>query len=241
LVHVVEGAGRRIVTGRMATSTREAVDIALAWVDRNLAGILQWFQSEDSGGEEDEEDEEVRLLQPHLDVCVSLPMTSQRLKTGTSLGAAVALSLVLHALRPVGMRPRVEGGDGGASSPIGVSGEINLRGVLLPVLDVRAKVGAAMKAKCGLLVLPAANRGDVAALVGGADTVVGSWVRQRVVLATDLLHMLQLVIQGTHPRTEGGRAGSDHVPARTSPQHMHSHSRWFVVRAWQICPPSQLA
>lgn len=198
LVHLLRGEGRRLLTGHVGQSSREAVDVALLWLDRNLDGLSRWLLRQEDVDEEDGE-EAVRLLAAHVDVSVSFPNTTPLGKNGTSVGAAVALALLLEALRPAGVRLRSAGG-AASLALVGVSGEVNVRGQLLPVLGVADKLQAARRAGCQLVVLPSGNAVDVEAAVaeaGGEGSEGGRWVRKSVVLADDLLQALARVLTTT--------------------------------------------
>lgn len=196
LVHfVTRGKGRATIAGGMGKACREAVQLALVWADRNLDAASRWLMPRTP----ENEDDVLRVFEPDLDVLVALPPVLQLRKNGTSIGAAVAAAAVLAALQPAGLRAR---------GRVAVSGEVSLRGALLPVAGIKKKMEAAHAAGCSVLVLPAANRADVAAAVTqwreGVPELV-EWAGSSVVLAEDMGQVLQAI-------TEDGTCASPPPP-----------------------------
>lgn len=82
--------------------------------------------------------------QPDLDIHLNFPSCEAE-KNGPSAGATIATSLVL-LLTGAKLRPK-----------IAISGEINMRGALLPIGNVKEKVAAASCQGITHIVLPSAN------------------------------------------------------------------------------------
>lgn len=156
----------------------------MVWADRNLDALSRWLSPRTA----DNEDAVLRVFEPDMDVLVTLPAVLQLPKNGTSIGAAVAAALVLAAMRPVGV---------GAKGRVAVSGEVSLRGVLLPVSGIRGKMEAAHAAGCCVLVLPAVNEADVAAALRNCTTPeLSAWAARSVVLAKDMGAVLEAITDG---------------------------------------------
>lgn len=83
-------------------------------------------------------------VQPDLDIHLNFPSCEAE-KNGPSAGATIATSLVL-LLTGAKLRPK-----------IAISGEINMRGALLPIGNVKEKVAAASCQGITHIVLPSAN------------------------------------------------------------------------------------
>lgn len=149
--------------------------------------VARWVMPAERLVGEDGEEVVVKLRRPGSDVSVCVQDIKRLSKSGASLGVAAATAFMVAALGQVA-------GDGIAMKEmVAMSGEVNMRGQLLPVGHIHKKLQAAMQAGCHLLVLPAANAQDVADLTEGD---LGQWVRVHVVLASDLLDVLCHAVKG---------------------------------------------
>lgn len=129
------GRGELILTGKIGKSMAESCMVALSWVKAKSRDIAAWMGMREVV---------VDLHQPDLDVHVNFPSCEAE-KNGPSAGATVATSLVL-LMSGARLRPNVA-----------ISGEINLRGFLLPIGNVKEKVAAASRQGITHIVLPSAN------------------------------------------------------------------------------------
>ncbi len=131
------GTGELILTGKIGKSMAESCMVALSWVKAKSKDIAAWMGLE--GGVC-----LVDLHRPDLDVHVNFPSCEAE-KNGPSAGATVATSLVL-LMSGAKLRPNVA-----------ISGEVNLRGYLLPIGNVKEKVAAAARQGITHIVLSSAN------------------------------------------------------------------------------------
>ena len=128
------GPGQLILTGSLGGVLKESAQIALSFI-RSNADVL--------GVPRD-------FFEGH-DIHIHIPAGGIS-KDGPSAGLTIAVALVsLLTGRP-------------ARSDVALSGELSLVGRVLPVSGVREKVLAALRGRASLVVLPAANAADVAAL-----------------------------------------------------------------------------
>lgn len=155
-----------------------------------------WVRGDSESDEE--EREEIRLRVPGHDVCVGLEDVLGHAKRGASLAAATAVALLVRALRKAGGLTQLQ-----VKERVAVSGELNLRGQMLPVGGIAEMVAGAHKAGCSMAILPAGNGPDVAAmldrLAGGEeedDEGLKAWVREWVFMAADLVDVMCLAVQG---------------------------------------------
>ena len=79
------------------------------------------------------------VLDSGLDIAIKFANLWSTTKSGPSAGAAVASTLMATALKDEGCRIK---------HGVAITGEINLRGDILPVNDVVCKLKAAWKAGC---------------------------------------------------------------------------------------------
>jgi len=129
------GVGDLILTGKIGKSMKESCMVALSWVKGKAGAIANWMGLKRL---------KVDLSQPDLDVHINFPSCEAE-KNGPSAGATIATSLVL-LMTGAKLRPK-----------IAISGEINLRGIILPIGNVREKVAAASRQGITHIVLPSAN------------------------------------------------------------------------------------
>jgi ATP-dependent Lon protease len=128
------GPGQLILTGSLGGVLKESAQIALSFIRSNADAL---------GVPQD-------FFEGH-DIHIHIPAGGIS-KDGPSAGLTIAVALVsLLTGRP-------------ARSDVALSGELSLVGRVLPVSGVREKVLAALRGRATLVVLPAANAADVAAL-----------------------------------------------------------------------------
>jgi ATP-dependent Lon protease len=128
------GPGQLILTGSLGGVLKESAQIALSFIRSNADAL---------GVPRD-------FFEGH-DIHIHIPAGGIS-KDGPSAGLTIAVALVsLLTGRP-------------ARSDVALSGELSLVGRVLPVSGVREKVLAALRGRATLVVLPAANAADVAAL-----------------------------------------------------------------------------
>ncbi len=132
----MSGPGQLILTGSLGGVLKESAQIALSFIRSNADAL---------GVEAD-------FFSGH-DIHIHIPAGGIA-KDGPSAGLTIAVALVsLLTNRP-------------ARSDVALSGELSLVGRVLPVSGVREKVLAALRGRAAMVVLPAANAADVAALCG---------------------------------------------------------------------------
>ena len=174
-----------MVTGTAGRSCREAIDVAVVWADHHIDRIsrLMFPQPEGQGG-----GVPLKMIKPQRDIAVHLPNVIHSTKTGFSVGAAVALAVVFRGLKGLGAQMR---------TGIAVTGEINLRGQMIPITGIVPKVQAARLAGCKKVIVPASHQDDMAALVGSMwDGEAREWAAANVVSAIDMMDVLELAIEG---------------------------------------------
>jgi ATP-dependent Lon protease len=130
-VTLTEGRGRLILTGNMGDVMRESAHAALTYA-RGRADVNQW-----SGA-----------LHSAMDIHIHVPAGAVP-KDGPSAGITIATALVSAATR----RP--------SRRDVAMTGEITLRGRVLPVGGVKEKALAAHRAGVRVLILPGRNRRDL--------------------------------------------------------------------------------
>ncbi len=172
-VSVLPGQGQLVLTGKMGEVMRESAQAGFSFV-RSRAESLG--------------------IQPFFHQTCDLHvhvLEGAVPKEGPSAGVTIATAMV-SALTGVPVR-----------ADVALTGEITLRGRVLPVGGVREKVLAAQRAGVRVLVLPAANRSDVAELPPAVRR------RVRFVFVEDMDQVLAAAMAGA-PRTGamiGGQAG----------------------------------
>lgn len=133
IIDVPEGTGVRSITGLTEESLNQACHLAIAWAHRHLKLFARWM-----GFDEGEVPE--GLLRGDMDVTIKFPSIGFYKKSGSSAGAAVAAALLGGWFEEPDDPILLEG--------VAVTGELNLRGEILPVADVAVKIEAAWKAGC---------------------------------------------------------------------------------------------
>ncbi|MFM8386534.1 MAG: endopeptidase La [Planctomycetia bacterium] len=154
---LVAGTGQAKLTGRLGEVMRESFDAALSWLRSQAASLGI-------------DPEAFRRHDVHLHVPAGATP-----KDGPSAGVTIATCLAsLYSGRPV-------------RADLAMTGEITLKGRVLPVGGIKEKVLAAHRAGVRTVLLPAANRKDLARLpVGvreGLEIVLTSEARQNVLAA----------------------------------------------------------
>lgn len=188
------GTGQLMVTGGLTQQSRDAVLVAVLWVDRNLDAASRWLQAR----RPETEGLVVKLLKPTIDVVVTLPAILHLPKSGSSIGAAVAAGLLMRALRSLGAELK---------GRVAITGEVDLRGRLLPVTGIVSKLEAAFVAQCSVVVVPAANKEEVAAATRGwgeGKEAMRAWARSSVVQAAHMADVLHAILRGTTVWRVGG-------------------------------------
>ncbi len=127
----MKGSGKLILTGKLGDVMKESAQAALSYLHANAA---QYNVKED--------------IWPELDIHVHVPSGAIP-KDGPSAGVAIFIAL-LSLLRN---QP--------ARSDIAMTGEITLRGLVLPVGGVKDKVLAAHRAGIKEIILPKRNKADL--------------------------------------------------------------------------------
>jgi ATP-dependent Lon protease len=128
------GPGQLILTGSLGSVLKESAQIALSFIRSNADAL---------GVARD-------FFEGH-DIHIHIPAGGIS-KDGPSAGLTIAVALVsLLTGRP-------------ARSDVALSGELSLVGRVLPVSGVREKILAALRGRASLVILPAANAADVAAV-----------------------------------------------------------------------------
>lgn len=174
------------VLGLVDRSASDAVAVAVSWVQRNGRQLLGWLGR--GGGEE----EAPLVLGPERDLLVCLHDVHGLKKMGASLGAAVALAVALTMLRE-----RLKGAQVlGLRRGMALTGEINLRGEVMPVVDVGVKLTAAHQAGCTLAIIPKAMEPELVKMRDEARGAYQKWLRERVVLAADMVDVLCQAVEG---------------------------------------------
>jgi ATP-dependent Lon protease len=137
------GKGRLLLTGKLGDVIRESATIALSWVRSNAHRLTI---PPDTG---------LALVGNGIDVHVHFPAGAVP-KDGPSAGVAIAVAIVSMLLR----QP--------CRSDVAMTGEISLRGNVLPVGGIKEKVLAAHRAGIKIIVLPRRNERDVLADIPAA-------------------------------------------------------------------------
>lgn len=130
------GNGQLILTGQLGQILQESAKIALSWVrsQANLLGI--------SGSDDDES------IVSKIDVHLHCPAGAIP-KDGPSAGVAIVAALVsLFTKQPI-------------PADLGMTGEVTLRGLVLPVGGIKEKLVGAHRAGLRRIILPAKNRREV--------------------------------------------------------------------------------
>ena len=185
-VRVVKGTGTSLITGHLGKTSEEAVLVALSWADLNLHHIRSWFGKPQS---------KVPVLAADRDVLIHFANVANLSKIGFSLGAAAATAIVasfLEALDEIELK-----------SGVAISGEVNLRGEVLPVGDIPAKLQGALRAGCTVVIVPESNRSDVEqAKASCTIDAHKQWMQDSVVFAKDMIDVLAAAIEGEENEEE---------------------------------------
>ena len=130
------GKGRLILTGQLGDVMRESAQAAISWVRSNSPLLSPWNASAAAAALD------------ATDIHIHFPAGAIP-KDGPSAGVTILTSLV-SLLSGVPVRPNTA-----------MTGEVTLRGVVLPVGGIRDKVLAAHRRGVKRVILPAGNRRDV--------------------------------------------------------------------------------
>ncbi len=157
---VVEGSGKVILTGNLGDVMQESAKAALTFIRANAETIGLKVESWDK-----------------LDVHVHVPEGAIP-KDGPSAGISIATSICSSLLR----RP--------VRRDVAMTGEITLRGNVLPVGGIREKILAARRAGISTVILPKDNEKDVKEMSG--------WAKEgmRFVFVTSALEVFKHAIVG---------------------------------------------
>lgn len=157
---VVEGSGKVILTGNLGDVMQESAKAALTFIRANAETIGLKVESWDK-----------------LDVHVHVPEGAIP-KDGPSAGISIATSICSSLLR----RP--------VRRDVAMTGEITLRGNVLPVGGIREKILAAKRAGISTVILPKDNEKDVKEMSG--------WAKEgmRFVFVTSALEVFKHAIVG---------------------------------------------
>jgi ATP-dependent Lon protease len=159
------GSGQLILTGQQGEVMKESVRTALSWIRSHTQELGIGAPAEVAAAAEEEEEEEEggaaaavaawgqggsreASLLARTDIHVHFPAASIR-KDGPSAGATVLVALTSLLTGRM------------ARSDTAMSGEVSLRGKVLPVGGVREKVLAAHRASVRRVLLPRQNRKDL--------------------------------------------------------------------------------
>ncbi len=182
------GSGRMNLTGQLGDVMRESAQIAYAYV-RSRAEALHI------------DPQTFATTDVHLHVPAgALP------KDGPSAGVAMVMALVsLFTGRPV-------------RSDVGITGEITLRGRVLPVGGIKMKLMAAHRAGLKTVILPTRNRSDLddlpAEVLDGLEVITADRVDEVIptVLGVEPLRGGGTTARTCPPPARGGDADSRRVP-----------------------------
>ena len=160
------GAGRLILTGQLGEVMKESAQAALSLVKA---------RSQHLGIEQE--------LFEKSDIHIHVPAGATP-KDGPSAGVAIFVALVsLLTSRPV-------------RSDVAMTGEISLRGLVLPIGGVKEKVLAALRAGINTVILPARNRRDLEEIPADARAKLDIvWVEQVDEAVTAALSAVPSVIE----------------------------------------------
>ena len=142
-VTLLDGKGKLILTGQLGDVMRESAQAALSFARSRR----RWLQLDKDFAE-------------HRDIHMHLPAGGIP-KDGPSAGITMATALI-SAL--TGREVRAD---------VAMTGEITLRGRVLPIGGLKEKVLAAHRGGIGTIVLPARNRKDLFRRTGGRAGSVG--------------------------------------------------------------------
>ena len=182
VVRIMAGTGTPVITGHLGSSSKEAVLVALSWANINLHNIVCWI---------DEPETKDYVLAPDRDVAIHFANVAGLSKAGFSLGAAAATAIMGRFLEELYEMKLKKG--------VAITGEINLRGELLPVGDIFLKLRAAWRLRCTTVIVPEGNKAEIdAALSSCTDGSLKQWISRALVIAKDMVDVLQSVIEGKH-------------------------------------------
>jgi len=188
-VRFVHGTGSVIISGNLQKSSMEAVTVAVSWAHLNVDRICQWMDGSFAVMERDSEAE--TIIEPDRDVAIHFDSIGDLSKEGYSLGAATAAAVLGRALKALCHAELKKG--------VAITGEVNLRGDLLPVSDIQGKVVAAKELGCSMVVIPEANKSTITDLLEcSTNNHLNDWIRHHVFTAKDMIDVLGYSVQGQY-------------------------------------------